>query len=559
MGSIRFKLAALTGAVATLAVLAALAVLLAVGAAERALEATVTSQQRLDMLTELSARMSDFGLAAVAAADSPAAGPGRMDEARERVAMVLEAVARDVLAEEAAARNAAGRLPEGAVGINPPAPRARMLAHLRADFAVLDRQVTGAAADPDAARRGDRVRGALNGFAAAAGPTLSLLVESERRSVAAAREDAQALAFRLRVGAVGLALVALGVAALLYRALARPLLARLREIDRAAAAIGRGHLDTRLAIGPRDELGVLMARFNRMAARLARREARVVRDRAGLEQTIAARTADLTAANARLAAIDASRRRFFTDVSHELRTPLTVIIGECDVTTRAPAIADADARGALATIRKRAGRMHRRVEDLLRIARSESGEISLMFQDVPLGPVLVEAIAGLENTARRQGVALTVEAEQPGPLVHADRDWLRQVVEGLVDNALRHGAPLTRIRVAAADGVGEAGEPQVHITVTDDGRGIAPEARAGLFARFARGERPGAGFGVGLALAEWVVTRHGGRITLEAAEGGGTRAVIVLFRPEARDHAHADAHAPAAGPPPQAASGEEAG
>ena len=66
-----------------------------------------------------------------------------------------------------------------------------------------------------------------------------------------------------------------------------------------------------------------------------------------------------------------------------------------------------------------------------------------------LGPVLVEAIAGLENTARRQGVALTLEAAQPGPLVHADRDWLRQVVEGLVDNALRHGAPLTRITVAA--------------------------------------------------------------------------------------------------------------
>lgn len=555
MGSIRFKLAALTGAVATLAVLAALAVLLAVGAAERALEATVTSQQRLDLLTELSARMSDFGLAAVAAADSPGGGPGRMDEARARVATVLETVAREALAQEAAPRDAAGSPPE-APGIN---PRARMLAHLRADFAILDRQITAAAADADPTRRGDRVRGALNGFAAAAGPTLSLLVESERRSVAAAREEAQALAFRLRAGAVALALVALGVAALLYRALARPLLARLSEIDRAAAAIGRGHLDTRLAIGPRDELGVLMARFNRMAARLARREARVAHDRAELEETIAARTADLTAANARLGAIDASRRRFFADVSHELRTPLTVIIGECDVTARAPAIADADARGAFATIRKRAGRMHRRVEDLLRIARSESGEISLVFQDVPLGPVLAEAIAGLENTARRQGVALTLEAAQPGPVVHADRDWLRQVVEGLVDNALRHGAPLTRITVAAEAVAGAAGETMARITVTDDGRGIPQDARAGLFARFARGERPGPGFGVGLALAEWVVTRHGGRITLEAAEGGGTRAVIVLFRPDARTDAHKTARAAAAGPPREAASGEEAG
>ena len=547
MGSIRFKLAALAGAVAALAALAALAVLLAVGAAERALEATVAAQQRLDLLTELSARMSDFGLAAVAAADSPGSGPRRLDEARASVAAVLEAVA----------QGTAASAPEGPAGVN---PRERMLAHLRADFTVLDRQLTAAAADADAARRGDRVSGALNGFAAAAGPTLSLMVESERRGVTAAREEAQALAFRLRAGAVGLALVALAVAVALYRGLARPLLARLSEIDRAAAAIGRGHLDTRLAIGPRDELGVLMARFNRMAARLARREARVATDRAGLEQTVAARTADLTAANARLAAIDASRRRFFADVSHELRTPLTVIIGECDVTQRAPVIADADARGALATIRKRAGRMHRRVEDLLRIARSESGEIALVFQDVPLGPVLADAIAGLENTARRQGVALVLDAAQPGPVVHADRDWLRQVVEGLVDNALRHGAPLTRITVAAETIVAEPGMPLERITVTDDGRGIPPEDRAGLFARFARGDRPGPGFGVGLALAEWVVTRHGGRITLEDAEGGGTRAVIVLFRPEARDHAHADALPRAAGPPfIEAAPGEEAG
>lgn len=370
MRSIRFKLAALSGAAAAFAILAAAGVLLAAGAADRALEATVSAQQRLDLLTEISARLSDFGLAAVAVAESPGAEMGRadlgrMEEAGARVAAVLEA----------ATLRAAETAPALETGAR---PRERMLAHLRADFTVLDRQISGAVADADARSRGDRVRGALNGFAASAGPTLSLLVDSERRAVTSAREEALDLSFRLRVGAVALAALVLVAAVILYRALARPLLTRLREMDRAAAAIGRGDLDTRLSIGPRDELGVLTARFNRMAARLGRRERQVVEDRAVLEKTISERTADLTAANARLAAIDASRRRFFTDVSHELRTPLTVIIGECDVTQRAPAIPEELSRTVLATIRKRAGRLHRRIEDLLRVARSESGEIELV-------------------------------------------------------------------------------------------------------------------------------------------------------------------------------------
>lgn len=132
-------------------------------------------------------------------------------------------------------------------------------------------------------------------------------------------------------------------------------------------------------------------------------------------------------------------------------------------------------------------------------------------------------------------MSLTLEADPPGPLVHADREWLRQVVEGLIDNALRHGGKVTRIALAVATVAGAGGAVVDEITVSDDGRGIPPEARAALFKRFERGERfgDGAGFGLGLALAEWVVTRHGGRITLEEGEGGGTRVVIALPRPQA--------------------------
>jgi len=109
----------------------------------------------------------------------------------------------------------------------------------------------------------------------------------------------------------------------------------------------------------------------------------------------------------------------------------------------------------------------------------------------------------------------------------ADREWLRQTVESLIDNALRHATGLTRVEVALARVEGNA----ARITVTDDGPGFgAPEAE--LTERFKRGKRvDGApapdetGFGIGLALARWVVEQHGG--TLHLGEGGAGRGARV--------------------------------
>ncbi len=127
----------------------------------------------------------------------------------------------------------------------------------------------------------------------------------------------------------------------------------------------------------------------------------------------------------------------------------------------------------------------------------------------------------------------------------ADAEWLRQIVEGLIDNALRHAAGATRVRVgfAARDaGLG------ARITVADDGPGFPPEAEA-LFERFRRGEARGAvsaGFGIGLALARWVVERHDGEIRLETlppATGGtdgraaGARVVLDLPGEDMREDA----------------------
>ena len=537
MRSLKVRFALLLGATALLVVLAALGVLASIAAAERTIDRTLAAQARLELLAELSGRLTQFGLAAVETVGSPDAQPEAMAIARanadKALASVDEALARSIQVSDD---------PKDRMAY---AARTRPMAQLRAARAILDRQVqqiTRRAAEPE--QRQNAIKGALNGFGAMTGQPLSFLIEAERRSMVLGSEEARALADRLRLAAALAVGAALAILLVLYRSLIRPTLARIEAVRRAAIAVGRGELDIRLSVAVRDELGLLVASFNRMAARLGRREARVAADRAALEETIQARTADLRAANARLEAVDRSRRRFFADVSHELRTPLTVILGECDLAARAAARAGerpVDHGPAFATIRKRAQRLKLRVEDLLRVARSESGEIELDRRALGAASVLAEAIDNATSEAARRRVALIFEPGREDVEISADREWLRQVVESLIDNALRHGTGLSRVTVALEAGEA-AGAPAAIVTVTDDGPGFGA-AQEALFERFRRGARPGeGGFGIGLALARWVVEQHAGTIRLGPCPDG--RGAQVRLELPALDpaRAHAQSH-----------------
>ncbi|RVU17824.1 sensor histidine kinase [Methylobacterium oryzihabitans] len=523
MGSLRGRLALLIGGAAALVALAAAGLFWSLHAAEGTLDATLDAQLRLERLAELSGRMTEFGLAAIEAVGDAPGRPERLATARIEVDRALEAV------DQSLGQAIAGT--DALLGRTQYAARSRPLSSLRAARVMLDRQVARIQREPEAALRTDAIRGALNAYGAMTGPPLTFLVEAERRTVEAAAAAMRGLARRLQGAALATAAVALALLVLLHRRLTRPLLRRIADIRAGAAAIGRGELDTRLAVATRDELGLLVAGFNRMAARLARREARVAADRAALEETVARATAELRAANARLEEIDRSRRRFFADVSHELRTPLTVILGECDLAARSPDTPEVF-RPVIATIRKRAQGLHRRVGDMLRIARSESGQIALERRPVGLAGILAEAVENALPEARRRRVALALAPGDADLVVEADPEWLRQVVEGLIDNALRHAAGATRVAVSLA-----AGEGGATITVEDDGPGFPPGADA-LFERFRRGggSSPAQGFGIGLALARWVVERHDGAIRL--GSGGqtarGARVVLVLPLPGSR-------------------------
>ncbi|MCJ2108331.1 ATP-binding protein [Methylobacterium sp. E-041] len=516
MRSLKVRFALLLGSITLVVVLAAAGVLAAIGAAERTIDRTLAAQGRLELLAELSGRMTQFGMAAVETIGNPDLAPEAMGIARSNVDRALTTV------DEALSRSVAGSDdPQDRMQY---ALRSRPMAQLRAARVILDRQVAQIVRQTDPEKRQNSIKGALNGFGAMTGQPLSFLIEAERRSMVLGSDAARDLSQRLRIAAALAVLAALGLVVLLWRSITRPTLARIEAVRRAAGAIGGGKLDTRLSVATRDELGLLVANVNRMAARLSRREGRVATDRAALEDTVEARTADLRAANARLEAVDRSRRRFFADVSHELRTPLTVILGECDLAARAgPRITDH--APAFATIRKRAMRLKLRVEDLLRVARSESGEIELDRRALELAPVLAEAVDNLASEGARRRVALAFE---PGPRnleVLADREWLRQVVESLIDNALRHATGLTRVEVALAGG----GTAPARITVTDDGPGFGDREQS-LFERFRRGDRPAEmGFGIGLALARWLIEQHDGTIVLGAGENGaGARVTLEI-------------------------------
>lgn len=518
MGSLRVRFGLLVGSAAALVVLAAGALVWSLYAAERTLDATLAAQVRLELIAELSGRLTEFGLAAVEAVGENPSRPERLTNARNDVDRALNAV------DEGLSRAIAG---SGAMLDRVQyATRSRPLSRLRAARAMLDRQVAQIQREPDPAKRTDAIRGALNAFGAVTGQPLTFLVEAERRAVEASAAEVRALTLRLRAIALAMAGLAVIVLVLVHRTLTRPLLKRIEDIRAGASAIGRGELDTRLPVPTRDELGLLVASFNRMAARLKRREARVAADRAVLEETVARATADLRAANARLEEIDRSRRRFFADVSHELRTPLTVILGECDLAARSPETPDSF-RPVIATIRKRALRLHRRVGDMLRIARSESGQIELERRPVGLAGVLAEAVENCASEAQRRRIALAFHPSETDVEIQADPEWLRQVVEGLIDNALRHAAGATRVWVTLAARPGGA-----EVTVADDGAGFPPDAD-GLFERFRRGgnSSPAQGFGIGLALARWVVERHDGVIRLGSGGPGERGARVSLELP----------------------------
>jgi two-component system OmpR family sensor kinase len=215
-------------------------------------------------------------------------------------------------------------------------------------------------------------------------------------------------------------------------------------------------------------------------------------------------------------------RQFVADASHELRTPLTTIAGYTELARRRP-----DDSGAVTTalgkVEEESARMTAMVEDLLLLARLDSGR-PLARDSVDLSRLLVEAVSDARVVAPDHRWRLDLPEEQIE--VTGDGERLHQVVSNLLTNARKHTPPGTTVTVT--------GTPY-GFSVHDDGPGFPPELAASAFERFVRGDasrtRPprgtDGGAGLGLSLVDAIVTAHGGSVSLESLPGSTTVAVTL--------------------------------
>lgn len=228
--------------------------------------------------------------------------------------------------------------------------------------------------------------------------------------------------------------------------------------------------------------------------------------------------------------VEKTRRDFIANVSHELRTPLTSIQGYTETLLDTISENSNSSREFLEIIRKNSLRMSRLTEDLLTLARVESGETRFETEHIPPLELLNDAEQSFREIARTQGVDLKIvdsQALESLPPVLADREAIHQVFANLIDNAMKYGRSGARIELGA-----RAAQRGVEFYVRDFGAGISSEHLPRLFERFYRVDkarsRESGGTGLGLAIAKHIMRAHSGSIRAESEIARGSTFLFTL-------------------------------
>lgn len=219
--------------------------------------------------------------------------------------------------------------------------------------------------------------------------------------------------------------------------------------------------------------------------------------------------------------LEAVRRDFVANVSHELKTPLTSISGYAETLLAERPDAQTE-RQFLETILANAHRMQRLVDDLLDLARIESGRWQPDLAAIDLVDVAAEVVSDFAGRGDELGVTLSTDIRPGAGTLLADPEGVRLVLRNLLDNALRYTAAGGRITLHSS--VEEEG---ISLQVEDTGSGIPQEHLSRVFERFYRADpsrsRAEGGTGLGLAIVRHTVEAHGGRVGIESELGSGTR------------------------------------
>jgi signal transduction histidine kinase len=208
-------------------------------------------------------------------------------------------------------------------------------------------------------------------------------------------------------------------------------------------------------------------------------------------------------------------------VAHELRSPLTSVKGfTATLLAKWHRFTDDQKLVMLQTVEADADRVTRLIAELLDISRIDAGRMEVRPQLVDL-PAAVRRHVRAQIASGLPGERFDVRVAGPLPELWADADKIDQILGNLLENAVRHGEGTVTVLMEA--GGGGPDEPQaVALAVSDQGGGIPEESMHRVFTRFWRGSRRG-GTGLGLYIVKGLVEAHGGRITVQRAEGGGAR------------------------------------
>ena len=231
---------------------------------------------------------------------------------------------------------------------------------------------------------------------------------------------------------------------------------------------------------------------------------------------------------ARLETSFAALRRFTADASHELKTPLTVLRADVERAMH-PATNRGERMVALEEALQETARMSDLVDSLLTLARADEGRFDIHRTPIELDPLVREVYETAVILGEHAGLTLSLPQLEDG-VVMGDRTRLRQLLLNLVTNAIKYTPRGGRVEVA----VTRRPHDEIAITVRDTGIGIAATDLPHVFDRFWRADRARSrasergGFGLGLAISQWIVQAHGGSLTVQSRLGRGSVFTVVL-------------------------------
>lgn len=263
----------------------------------------------------------------------------------------------------------------------------------------------------------------------------------------------------------------------------------IQDISVATGNFAKGDFSSRIQNDSQDEIGDLCTAINHMADELSK--------------------------------ADEMKNEFISSVSHELRTPLTAIKGWAETLSL-----DHDPQTMTKGIRiivNETERLSQMVEELLDFSRMQNGKFSMEKNRMDILAELEDAILIYGEKAKRDNIVLNYNAPEMLPLINGDKNRLRQVFINIIDNAIKYSNPGCTVNVEASEV-----EDFIQIVVEDNGCGIKESDLPRIKTKFFKANHTRRGSGIGLAVADEIITMHGGTLEVQSQENVGTTVIITL-------------------------------